>query len=409
MSLTSLINSNAEFRHLLDQFMPAEWYKSVCRDLHGLDPGEPLPPLLTPIQAGVLCDFAIRKLFRDGDIPCVLVRHAESGQCESVAGGHVIVPGDEHPSAMLGLSGPSRELLFIGEECLNAYLSKPLREALPKTVLLIEFESFARTRTMSIRSPIDAYRRVYEISQAADLIWAWLEPILTWAKKAFVGTNRVLLNPKFGLGSHLVEGADGDLWVNGTLYDIKCCKRVGRNEIRQVVGYAALAVLDARGNPSSFWSEKIAHVGMVLARQQVQVEWPVPGLVAEHIAVLGDWLEQRAEEREAQRGRSRERLVGVRLALHGTICDIRQAGPNVELVLGGTPGMEFSVPADTASRLCKGDEIHFRGTIVDPGSFIPRRPMRLENVEVVSVRGTPVADNQRQGAPSKGSRKKPRR
>ena len=83
MSLTSLIHESRPFRDLLDRLVPEGWYKEARRDLPALEPKDALPGVLSPVQAGVVCDFAITKLFRDGGIACTLVPYSESGQVEA--------------------------------------------------------------------------------------------------------------------------------------------------------------------------------------------------------------------------------------------------------------------------------------------------------------------------------------
>src|SRR5690606_7604873 len=54
--------------------------------------------------------------------------------------------------------------------------------------------------------------------------------------------SKVEFNPSFGAASALVEGADADIWIDGTLYDFKTTKsNSGRKQdILQMVGYYLL-------------------------------------------------------------------------------------------------------------------------------------------------------------------------
>ncbi|WP_053361368.1 hypothetical protein [Bacillus sp. FJAT-27251] len=52
----------------------------------------------------------------------------------------------------------------------------------------------------------------------------------------------VSFNPNFGIGSLLVEGADADIYINGTLYDFKTTKSkaLQKNDNLQMIGYFLL-------------------------------------------------------------------------------------------------------------------------------------------------------------------------
>ncbi|MEH7455630.1 hypothetical protein V7178_24570, partial [Gottfriedia acidiceleris] len=49
-------------------------------------------------------------------------------------------------------------------------------------------------------------------------------------------------NPEFGIGSLLVDGADGDLFIDGTLYDFKTTKKssLDKKDNLQLIGYYLL-------------------------------------------------------------------------------------------------------------------------------------------------------------------------
>ena len=55
-------------------------------------------------------------------------------------------------------------------------------------------------------------------------------------------TSIVVYNPSFGGASYLCGGADADIYIDGTLYDFKCTKKVGYvwNEVAQILGYYLL-------------------------------------------------------------------------------------------------------------------------------------------------------------------------
>ena len=77
-----------------------------------------------------------------------------------------------------------------------------------------------------------------------------------------------ICNPVVGKPGH---AGDGDLVVNGTLYDFKCTKQAAqRNHLYQLLQYAALD-----------WPEQfgIRAVGFYFTRQGVWVSWPVEELM----------------------------------------------------------------------------------------------------------------------------------
>src|SRR5208282_6550847 len=70
----------------------------------------------------------------------------------------------------------------------------------------------------------------------------------------FRAKRTCVLNPTFGAASELVGGADGDIFIDGTLIDIKVNKNLelGRDIFNQLVGYYCLSCIGGidgcRGN-----------------------------------------------------------------------------------------------------------------------------------------------------------------
>lgn len=60
----------------------------------------------------------------------------------------------------------------------------------------------------------------------------------------------VVYNPSFGRASKLCGGADADIYIDGTLYDFKCTKKVGYvwNEVAQILGYYLLDNISKKNN-----------------------------------------------------------------------------------------------------------------------------------------------------------------
>jgi len=63
--------------------------------------------------------------------------------------------------------------------------------------------------------------------------------------KLFTAKHTVLLNPTFGEGSILVEGADADLIIDDTIFDIKTVMhlQVRRDTYNQLIGYYTLSTI----------------------------------------------------------------------------------------------------------------------------------------------------------------------
>ena len=66
--------------------------------------------------------------------------------------------------------------------------------------------------------------------------------------------SKVLFNPDFGVVSELVGGADGDIYIDGTLYDFKTGKnnRLVKNENLQMAGYYLLGEFDTALDPTMY-------------------------------------------------------------------------------------------------------------------------------------------------------------
>lgn len=70
--------------------------------------------------------------------------------------------------------------------------------------------------------------------------------------------SSILLNPKFGIGSLSVGGADADIFIDGNLYDFKVTKKSGYSwsECAQILGYYILNVIDIRCNGTGMGIDK---------------------------------------------------------------------------------------------------------------------------------------------------------
>ncbi|SFB37640.1 hypothetical protein SAMN04488072_12118 [Lentibacillus halodurans] len=113
---------------------------------------------------------------------------------------------------------------LILDVCFLAKLERIFRSGLPPTSLLEE--SF-------FDDPEDEV--IKDLEQLCDVF-----------QEKFIPTigpiSEIIYNPNFGVSSAFVGGADGDVIINGTLYDFKTGKNPGYNwqEVAQIVGYFLL-------------------------------------------------------------------------------------------------------------------------------------------------------------------------
>lgn len=78
-----------------------------------------------------------------------------------------------------------------------------------------------------------------------------LKNMLISLRECFIKTvvnenSLVIFNPTFGKASELVNGADADIYIDGTLYDFKTTKKYGYvgKDVYQIVGYYLLKNID---------------------------------------------------------------------------------------------------------------------------------------------------------------------
>lgn len=90
--------------------------------------------------------------------------------------------------------------------------------------------------------------------------------------------RRLVLNPTFGDGSHLVGGADADFVVDDLLVDVKTNRDTTPDikHLRQIVGYALLANFYAVD--SELPQELLTTVGLYQARAGALTTWPLETL-----------------------------------------------------------------------------------------------------------------------------------
>ena len=112
----------------------------------------------------------------------------------------------------------------------------------------------------------------------------------------FLTQGRVLLNPDFGPGSLLVNGADADLILDDLLIDIKTIKNLAleRKSFDQLLGYYTLSVIERRFDPDI---EEIRRLGIYFSRYAYLYEFPVDQVInPQTFPQFVKWFEKRAQE-----------------------------------------------------------------------------------------------------------------
>ena len=95
-----------------------------------------------------------------------------------------------------------------------------------------------------------------------------LSAICSWQQ--WCNARKCELNPSFGNAIILVGGADGDFWIDETLYEIKTVRSFGafKSHYHQLIGYSALNFLSC-GPP-------IEELAIYFSRFAQTVRWPAP-------------------------------------------------------------------------------------------------------------------------------------
>lgn len=113
----------------------------------------------------------------------------------------------------------------------------------------------------------------------------------------FLARETCLLNPTFGDASRLVGGADADLFIDGTLIDIKTVKhcRLEQSYFNQLIGYFVLHELSGIGKISP--KPPISRLAIYFARHAHLAVWPVDELI-DRTTFPGilRWFSERAEQ-----------------------------------------------------------------------------------------------------------------
>jgi hypothetical protein len=134
------------------------------------------------------------------------------------------------------------------------------------TVKLAKLDSLLRSAQLPEEFDQVEADDIEELRQLADIT-----PIDLFAAK---GT--CLLNPTFGKASRLVGGADADLYIDGSLIDIKTTIIMPnkKRDQRQLIGYAVLAHIDGIDGSSGPESE-IRRIGFYASRFGQLITYPI--------------------------------------------------------------------------------------------------------------------------------------
>jgi hypothetical protein len=84
--------------------------------------------------------------------------------------------------------------------------------------------------------------------------------------RQFRAKKRCTLNPTFGVASRLVGGADADVFIDGTLIEIKTIKNfeIDRDHFNQLLGYVVLQEINRLGGERH--GSRISKIGIYFAR-----------------------------------------------------------------------------------------------------------------------------------------------
>lgn len=120
--------------------------------------------------------------------------------------------------------------------------NKPINELALDVCFLAKLESIYRSRYLP-DTPIEKYffdEPEYEIIKDLELLCDVFQE--KFISTILSPTSEIIYNPHFGVASSYVGGADGDVIVDGTLYDFKTGKGIGYKwqEVAQIVGYYLL-------------------------------------------------------------------------------------------------------------------------------------------------------------------------
>ncbi|MCY9178435.1 hypothetical protein [Bacillus inaquosorum] len=121
--------------------------------------------------------------------------------------------------------------------------SKISPELCQKALKLAKLEQLYRSRTIG-----EINADFYTCIDSSDEIVNELINLMDVFEDKFINSgiltknSEVVFNPSLGVSSLLIDGADTDIWIDGTLYDFKTTKKnsLDRNDNLQLIGYYIL-------------------------------------------------------------------------------------------------------------------------------------------------------------------------
>jgi hypothetical protein len=201
--------------------------------------------------------------------------------------------------AILALRSPksaalrrSRRIVATAKERYDAYLKtsrmeKPGEGLIRAAINLAQLDLVYRIGLVDLR-PIDE-----AVVQDLAVLFSLVHPEDFRAKRVCV------LNPTFGSASRLVGGADADLFIDGTLIDIKASKHLSmkRDVFNQLFGYYWLSCIGGVYGCRA----KVSAVGVYYARYGLLHRMTVKSFMdPRRFPTLLRWLKRRAREKFGQ-------------------------------------------------------------------------------------------------------------
>ncbi len=116
-------------------------------------------------------------------------------------------------------------------------------------------------------------------------------------EKDFKVREHCFINPTFGNGSILVEGADADLIIDDTLIDIKVTKNlvIERDYFNQIIGYYILSLIGGINEEEDY--NPIKNIGLYFARHATLWKIPIDELADQKtIFEFRDWFVEYANK-----------------------------------------------------------------------------------------------------------------
>lgn len=148
---------------------------------------------------------------------------------------------DNHKNVKLFFSWVDKILEYVNDSSITT------TELLEIAVHLAKLEQIARNKTL-LENADFAY--LFDEAASKDIITD-LGNLMAVFEDSFMRPeiltkkSEVFFNPSFGIGSALVDGADADLFIDGTLYDFKTTKNksLAQKDNLQMIGYFILREL----------------------------------------------------------------------------------------------------------------------------------------------------------------------